>query len=49
MDRRHFGMIGTVTQRDTILEWGGSSKDGPLLRRGKPLEGSQMTQNLEGA
>ena len=20
-DRRHFGMIGTVTQRDTNLEW----------------------------
>ena len=27
-DRQQFGMIGTVTQRDTILEWGGSSKDG---------------------
>ena len=34
-DRRHFGMIGTVTQRDTILEGG---RERAFVEEGK-LEG----------
>ena len=40
-DRRHFGMIGTVTQCDTSLGWGGNSK-GPS-RRGKLLTGGHKS------
>ena len=40
-DRRHFGMIGTVTQHDTSLEVGGANSKGSPLREGGP-------QNLEG-
>ena len=39
-DRRHFGMIGTVTQRDTSLELGSELY-------GQPFEGGGP-QNLEG-
>ena len=40
-DRQHFGMIGTVTQRDTSLGWGGNAK-GPS-RRGKTARRGHKT------
>ena len=41
-DRRHFGVIGTVTLRDMSLEWWMNSK-GSLWGRGKLLEGGHKT------
>jgi hypothetical protein len=44
-DRRQHGMIGTVTQRDTRLEWCENLKGSPL-REGKTARGG--SQSLEG-
>jgi hypothetical protein len=40
-DRRHFGMIGTVTLRDTRLAWGRELE-------GQLFEGGEGHKNLEG-